>query len=281
MVTIDRKLGGLLPYKVVFFPTDAALAERPKPAHMVRLFWTATELGDSARVVRHHRSATICIDLTDNPDTLLKRISKHTRHQIRQAEKLGDRMSVERNGNQRTAEFLALYNDLARSKPGLLKINERALTRYQGHADTFMAYLDGKPVCGHVLLRDAEIGRARLLYSASRRFDDRETARLSGEVNRFLHWHEICAYKEEGFVTYDLGGIEEDPSNGIAQFKISFGGKLIKEHTYLCAGSALPGRTVQMFFENLSARGRRWRPLTVASSGNLQGAEAPRTSGLT
>ncbi len=57
-------------------------------------------------------------------------------------------------------------------------IKQSALSRYEGHADTFLAYLDGKPACGHILLRDTEIGRARLLYSASRRFDDRETARL-------------------------------------------------------------------------------------------------------
>ena len=46
MVTIDRKVGGLLRYKAVFFPTDLALTEltkRSKPTQVARLFWTATE----------------------------------------------------------------------------------------------------------------------------------------------------------------------------------------------------------------------------------------------
>jgi Acetyltransferase (GNAT) domain len=283
MVIIDRKLGGLLPYKTVFFPSDALLAEqtqRSKPTQLSRLFWTATELKSASCVVKHQPSATICVDLSGTADTLSKGVSKHTRYQVRQAEKLGDRVRICRNGDERTDELLALYNDFARSKPELLRIDRGALSRYQGHSDTFIAYLDERPVCGHLLLRDTEIGRARLLYSASRRFEDREAARLCGILNRFLHWHEICAYQEEKFKIYDLGGILEDMTNGITQFKMSFGGQIVKEHTYVCAGLPWIGRTAQAIFENLSKRGRRWRPLGAPASQALESGEpqAPQST---
>jgi len=207
-------------------------------------------------------------------ETISKGVAKNTRYEVRQAEKLGARVRIGR-GPELTQEFLALYRDLARSKPGLLAITQSTLDRYEGYVDTFMAYLDERPVCGHILLRDAQIGRARLLYSASRRFDDRETARLSGTLNRFLHWHELRAYREEGFKTYDLGGIQEDKTNGITQFKMSFGGQIVQEHIYLCAGIPWVGRTVQVLFENLSKRGRRWRSLVTSdSSAGIEGAEA-------
>jgi GNAT acetyltransferase-like protein len=262
MITIDRRLGGLVPYKTVFFPTDRALhdlTERPKPTQIARLFWTASEPGDAARVVRRYRSATVCIDLAATLETISSGVAKNTRYEVRQAEKLGDRASIHRNRDGCVEDFLSLYNDFARSKPELSTINRSAVSRYGAHADTFVAYLDGKPLCSHVLLRDATIGRARLLFSASRRFEDRETARLCGVLNRFLHWREIALYREEGFATYDLGGIEEDDSNGITRFKMSFGGRVVKEHTYLCAGLPLLGRTAQALFEHLSKRGRRWR----------------------
>lgn len=268
MVTIDRRLGGFLPYKAVFFPTEeifADLTERPGLAQLAKLFWTTIEPRNAERVVRHYRSATVCIDLSGTLDTISKGIAKNTRYEIRQAEKLNERIRISRNGEDPVDEFLSLYNDLARSKSELSAINHNVLKRYQGNADTFMAYLDGTPTCGHVLLRDAHLGRARLLYSASRRFDDRETARLCGTLNRFLHWHEICAYREEGFSIYDLGGIQEDRTDGIARFKMSFGGEMVSENTYLCAGVPWIGRTAQALFENFSKRGRRWRPL--ASSG--------------
>ncbi|HVA40177.1 MAG TPA: GNAT family N-acetyltransferase [Candidatus Binataceae bacterium] len=280
MISIDRKLGGLVPYKAVFFPTDALLAElteRSKPTQMAKVFWTPNELRSEKCVVRHYRSATVCIDLNGSLDTISKGVAKNTRYEIRQAEKLGDRVGIGRNGNERVEEFLALYNDFARSKPELSAINHGAFSRYAGHAETFIAYLDERPVCGHVLLRDAGIGRARLLYSASRRFDDREAARLCGTLNRFLHWHELCAYQEERFSTYDLGGIQEDKTNGITQFKMSFGGQIVKEHTYLCAGIPWVGRAAQALFENLSKRGRRWRPLVASASQALERGE-PQTS---
>jgi Acetyltransferase (GNAT) domain len=268
MVIIDRYVGGALPYKAVFFPTDQTLTElteRPKPIQLVRLFWTATELRNANRVVRHERSASVCLDLSGTLETLSKGVAKNTRYEIRQAEKLGERVRIERNGPEVTRKFLALFNDFIRSKPEVSSINQSTLRRYERHADIFMAYLDENPVCGHVLFRDLEAGRARLLYSASRRFDDRETARLSGWLNRFLHWREICAYREEGFSTYDLGGIKENNADGITQFKMSFGGDVVREHTYLCAGIPWIGRTAQALFDKTVKRARLWRPHHIGS----------------
>jgi hypothetical protein len=277
MVIIDRNLGGIVPYRAVFFPTDETLTElteRTKPTQMARLFWTATELRNANRVVRHEKTATVCIDLSGTLEALSKGVAKNTRYEIRQAEKLGDRIRIERNGPEVTDKFLALFNDFVRSKPEVAAINHSMLRRYEAHADIFMAYLDGNPVCGHVLLRDVEIGRARLLYSASRRFDDRETARLSGTLNRFLHWHEICAYREERFSAYDLGGIKEDKADGITQFKMSFGGDVVKEHTYLCAGIPWVGRTAQALLENVVKRYRRRSPRVGSSNRDLESVES-------
>ena len=260
MVVIDRKIGGIVPYRVVFFPSDeilASLTERPHLSQLARLFWTATEVEKASHVVKHEPSATVCIGLQKPLDEILKGVAKNTRYEIRQAEKLGARMRIARNGPGMNAEIVALYNSLASAKTELSNIDESALSRYEGHSDTFVTYLDDRPVCGHVLLRDTHIGRARLLFSASRRFDDRETAKLSGFLNRFLHWHEICAYREEGFGTYDLGGIRQDRSDGITQFKMSFGGEVVAEHTYLCAGLPWLGTAARTMFEKLSTRHRR------------------------
>ena len=95
----------------------------------------------------------------------------------------------------------------------------------------------------HIFLRDAEAGRARLLHSANRRLQEPEKARLCADLNRFLHWHEVRVYRDDGFHLYDFGGINEDRTDGIARFKISFGGDLLREYTYLCAGFPWLGRS--------------------------------------
>jgi hypothetical protein len=133
----------------------------------------------------------------------------------------------------------------------MVPVNRAALERYADCSDIFVAHLDDQGICGHVNLRDEQGGRERLLFSASRRFEDKEMARLAGILNCYLHWHEMLSYKEEGFRVYDLGGIalgEKPDAMGIDRFKSGFGGQTVIEHNYLCAGSPLLGRTLLRIF---------------------------------
>ena len=149
-------------------------------------------------------------------------------------------------------EFLDMYTGVAAVKAGkMVPVNRAVLERYAGCSDIFVAHLDGKCICGHVNLRDEQGGRERLLFSASRRFEDKEMARLAGILNCYLHWQEMLSYKEEGFRVYDLGGIalgEKADAIGIDRFKSGFGGQTVIEHNYLCAGSPLLGRTLLRIF---------------------------------
>jgi hypothetical protein len=120
-------------------------------------------------------------------------------------------------------------------------VNSRTLERYGPDTDVFVIYLEGRPMCAHALLLDKETRHARLLYSASRRLEDRESAYQCSALNRLLHWHEIQTYQSEGFGCYDFGGITSDPNDGIARFKTSFGGAVVREQSFLCAGSAWIG----------------------------------------
>lgn len=264
MITIERRLAGVMPYTAMFFPTAASVheaAERLDSTRIAKLFWTAMDLEGGPCLLRHYVSATVCQSLEDAPEGVLRVASKTCRYEIRQAEKLGARIRIRRNEPEASLDFMALYADFARSKREVFAISDRAFGRYREYADTFVLYFDEKPMCGHLILRDPGSGRVRLLYSASRRLDDKETARLCASLNRFLHFYEMRLYGEENFEAYDFGGIRKDGLDGIAKFKLSFGGQIINEHTYLCASIPWLGRIVVGLFENLSARGRRWRPL--------------------
>src|SRR6266481_6492550 len=94
-----------------------------------------------------------------------------------------------------------------------------------------------------------------MLWSASRRFEDHATARLAGILNVYLHWYEIEKYREEGFQTYDLGGIGAlDDNVGVNRFKLQFGGTIVREHNYLVAGMPKLWRPVFKTFFAVSAR---------------------------
>jgi lipid II:glycine glycyltransferase (peptidoglycan interpeptide bridge formation enzyme) len=81
--------------------------------------------------------------------------------------------------------------------------------------------------------------RARLLHSASlfRKANDVSLKNLIGRVNRLLHWEDIKYFKENQYLIYDFGGIDNDSTNQetqyINKFKMGFGGKVVKEYKSL------------------------------------------------
>ncbi len=254
MVTIDRRLGGVFPYRAIFFPSERCLRDITAGLgrlQLTRVFWSEQYIADSLYIIRHQPSEAACLDLRLPTKALWNGISKGGRYDIRQAEKLNHRIALVRNGARVVEDFLAMYNDFAKAKADIPPITRRILARYEKHADFFMTYLDGEAICGHVLLRDMDSVRVRLLYSANRRLADRQTAKTCGLLNRYLHWHEIGLYREEGVEVYDLGGIRAKTPDGITRFKMSFGASVVPEHTYLCAGTPWLGRTAQLMSDIL------------------------------
>ncbi len=262
MVVIERKLGRLLSYKLIFFAAADSLdriSKSLKPTEMARLLHTKDALDGSRFVVKRERTFTVCNDLRQPLESLWKGFAPYNRAEIRKAERSAERVRIARNEPASLNDFLAVYNDFARLKDGVWPISARVLNRYDGFADRHVLYLDEQPMVVNLVLRDAESGRVRGLYNASRRLEVEEPkkARLLGNLNRLLHWHNMRLYKEEGFKTYDWGGISDDRSDGRAKFKISFGGNIEEEYTYLCAGWPRLGLLAQRLFELGSARGRR------------------------
>jgi hypothetical protein len=267
VIIIERKLFGVFPYTTVFFPDTGAveeLMESVAPGHLARFFWTAAELDLRGRIIRRQQTATVCLDLRNSIEVLWQAVAKNGRNEIRSAERLGDRIRIERNGAQTGPDFLSLYDSFSRIKDGVATINAEVLQRYAEHAEIFVAYLDDRPMCGHVYLRDAVLARTRLFYSASRRLEDRASSRLCGQLNRLLHWREITAFREDGLITYDFGGIRTDRNDGIAKFKSSFGGAVSREFNYLCVGSPLIGVVARVFHVNVWRR----RSSSMAGSDN-------------
>jgi Acetyltransferase (GNAT) domain len=236
LVTIDRRLAGLLPYRTVFFANEPALTQRLTPIQLARFFWTATELQNDRYLVQHDVTATICIDLNGSLDAILKGMSQTFRRKIRTAERM-NKLRIVRNGPEGSQNFLSLFNNFAQAKRSeVAPITSAVLRRYAPFSDIFLCYLDGELLCGHLNLVDCEANRSRLIFSASRRLDDGEKARTCAIMNCYLHWHEMRTYREEGLCTYDLGGFSNGTNAGIDKFKASFGGAIRNEHTYLCAG---------------------------------------------
>jgi hypothetical protein len=254
VVVIERGFARLLSYKMVFFANEASLhrvAENLRPTELARFFYMTEKLDGSRFVIGRDRNRTVCNDLRHPLEKMWKGLAHCSRTDIRRAESLAARVRITCNEEASRADFLAVFNDFARLKDGVRQISSRILQRYERFTDRLVLYLDGQPMVVNLVLRDPESGRVRGLYSGSRRLDtdDPKKARLVGNLNRMLHWHNMRLYKEEGFDTYDWGGISDDRSEGRVRFKMSFGGAVVEEYTYLCAGWPQLGTIVQPLFD--------------------------------
>ena len=274
MITISKKLKGIIPYRVVVWPTESVvreIAENLPTTHAARIESANTELLTGRCLVDHYLTLTLAIDLRRGLEQINKDLITNARIRVHKAQKLGDRVTVRRSRGlpdqeNLIDEFALLYNNFIAGQTFLFPISKAGISSYFPNAELILMDLDGEPICGHLNLLDKESGVSRMLWSASRRFEDHATARLAGILNVYLHWYEIEKYREEGFQTYDLGGIGVlDDNVGVNRFKLQFGGTIVREHNYLMAGMPELWRPVFKTFFAVSARGRRQKQVYRAA----------------
>jgi lipid II:glycine glycyltransferase (peptidoglycan interpeptide bridge formation enzyme) len=235
VIAVEQRLGPLRD-RLVFFAVGEDVAR------------LAAECGAGDLVrVRHARDAgpvdgrrvsdalTSCIELDREEEALYRGLdAKSCRYEIRKAEKLGGRLELLRNDKRAVEDFRLLQNRLVARTRHRGPLSRRRYEQYRRVSDVLVAYVDGSPVAGHLVVCDPATARVRLVFSASTRFEQGERRQLSGPVNRWLHWQELLLYRGEGYRTYDFGGV--NPTSSIGRFKLSFGGTLERGTNVVLAG---------------------------------------------
>jgi hypothetical protein len=180
----------------------------------------------------------VCIDLTQDVDTILKGMDRRTARYLRAAERLPGHIEVRTNTESVIDHYLQVYNDFAQAKGRVPKLSRRLLDLYRPVSDIFVLYFEGRPMCAHLTVRDDGTKRLYSMFGGNRRLQSKADADLCGKLERYLFWHEIRSYQAHGMELYSLGGIaHEDLSAPFNQFKLRFGGIVLTEESYTFAGS--------------------------------------------
>jgi lipid II:glycine glycyltransferase (peptidoglycan interpeptide bridge formation enzyme) len=202
---------------------------------------------------------TSLVDLTRDEQALLADMSRTGRHQVRKADRLRDSIEVRCNDNAAYRDFLAIHNDFVVLKRHSEKLSEKRLEVFKPVSDVFVAYFEGRPVCGHLVLRDEQLQRVGVVYTASTRLKNEDHTTFISSLNRWLHWFAMLRYKAQGIKTYDLCGLGTDTPEkaAIAYFKKSLGGTRVLEHNYVLARR--PGHAaVALFYAMRQIRSGAW-----------------------
>lgn len=208
-------------------------AGRPPPAAALGFArWGACLYDGPAPGWVRLRRTTKLIDLTPEPEALLKSLGKSNAYKIRRAEREGAVLVPDLPLDA----FLAFYNAHPPAGRPLLRAG---LEGYGGALALTGATKDGVLVAAHAHLLDPASGRARFLHSARLSGPGLSTSERNavGMANRFLHGRDMLLFKARGLTTYDFGGFypgkDDSKLASIAAFKDSFGGVVAPETHYL------------------------------------------------
>jgi hypothetical protein len=173
---------------------------------------------------------TIVIDLTQDLDTIWKKMDRLCRRSIDHARKDGVIIRM----NQGYDTFYTINAEFRKAK-GLSEYNVD-IGFMKKNGILFLSEYQGNVLGGHFHLSDGE--NIRFLLNATKRLE--ETGRMNkiiGNANRLMIWEALCYAKACGMSTFDMGGYytgkEPDPQKeGINQFKKSFGGHVATHYNY-------------------------------------------------
>jgi len=171
---------------------------------------------------------TVLLDIRPGEDALLASMKQKTRYNIRLAQKRGVEV---RPGSEADLPALArMYVETADRDGFVIRSEDyyldvwRAMLR-AGLAQPLIAEVDGLPVSALILFHFA--GRGWYFYGMSRAMHREKMP------NHLLQWEAIRWLRAHGCSAYDFWGapdafVETDPMWGVFQFKIGFGGEVIR-----------------------------------------------------
>lgn len=166
---------------------------------------------------------TVELDLTKSKEKILDDFARTVKAQVRKSEEDGVICYFDNN----IPKFVAFFNEFAKSKGLSPETNDR-IAFFGDALRISYAELNGQILAAHTYVYDPEQKIVRQMHSASKRFDENFDRNKIGRANKYLHYRDMLAFKDEGIEVYDFGGYSppnsKDVIDSLLQFKLDFGG---------------------------------------------------------
>ena len=171
-------------------------------------------------------SHTIQINLEQDIETICSNFSEDIRRKVRKAEKEGVNCYFHNDTNK----FVAFINDFAVRKK-TFTTSKRKFTEFGDYVEMSFAEYNGQVLAAHSYLVDKDLKIVTGLHSGTTRLQEGADKSQVGRAHKMLVVKDICYFKERGFKIFDFGGYalntKDESLQGINNFKLSFGGKVV------------------------------------------------------
>jgi hypothetical protein len=171
---------------------------------------------------------TALIDLAVSSEDIFKRFNDTTRNEIRRTYSMPE-LKVE-NHEEISAQSYILYSNFEFAQ-GRAPRNKTDLSPCR----EFDAFYNGEIISCIYVTEARPYLRIRSIFSKRLAVEDRELMKIIGYATRRL-MYEICLWgKENGYASLDLASVNfNNPETAsITKFKMSFGGKVVNDYTYI------------------------------------------------
>jgi len=171
---------------------------------------------------------TALISLGEKEDDILGKFNDTTRNEIRRTYKNKNLKFVTDDKN--FDESYSLYKDFEYTQ-GRVPVSGKELKKIK----LFAAYFKEEMISAIYVAESFPYLRIRSIFSKRLKTDDKETRKIISNATRRLTW-EVCLWgKKNNFKSLDMASVNfKNPKTAtITKFKMSFGGKVVNEYTYI------------------------------------------------
>jgi lipid II:glycine glycyltransferase (peptidoglycan interpeptide bridge formation enzyme) len=170
---------------------------------------------------------TAVIDLNKSEEDIFKKFSDTTRNEIRRTYHNSDLVF---SLNKNTEVIYDLYKDFEISQ-GRKPVSKNEINLFKSG----LAYYKNEAIYGFFIIESFPYARIRSIFSKRLSVPDKDFLKIISNSGRRLLWDICLDLKKRHFISLDMASVNtSNPKTiNIAKFKMSFGGDIIKEYTYI------------------------------------------------
>jgi hypothetical protein len=228
----------MITYKSRFLTRAEVWFDHEPPESARRADWILYHLRSQPVPGAQSRSFyTLLVDLDQTQQQLRARLNEDTAYKIRRARDR-DKIICE-CCDVRDPAVLSRFEQVYKAFAALKKLPTLNRGRLESLAAAGVLDISlakdpqGKVLVYHANYRDSCRATQLELPSLYRALPDSAARNFCGRANRYLTWHDILRYKEQGLKFFDFGGwhLGTDPEMlSINDFKRGFGGRVVREY---------------------------------------------------